>query len=415
MVSAAESIKGANQTSIQESNRSLLLRLLKRRGVCSRVELARLTGLKQATITNIINDMIRIGLVEETGLLDSGKGRKAIGIMLKKDAFYVIGLRLTRKFFRIGLFDPAGELQDHVKYIIPDDQNPSVIMKRMIGAVQKMQNRHSQKRILSAGVSVPGPYFPDSGRIRAVSEFPGWEEIDIRSAFENGLSIPVIVEHDANVGVLAEWENLPKDTDEKVMVYLAVGQGVGAGIIENGKVLKGAYGTAGEVGHISMNALGERCACGNRGCLTGYASTIGFVKLVRNAIREGEKSSLKHDFTFGDLAERIRGDTKDPAVHKIFKEIIVRYLGTLLVNLMWTYSPDEIVVGDEMAEIGDVLTGELRQFVRDHTLPYMTELTGIRLSSLEDDPAFLGSADLVIDSIWDRQELWNQGLRRISS
>ena len=408
MVSATDRTKGANQTRIQESNRSLLLRLLKRRGICSRVELARLTGLKQATITNIINDMIRIGLVEEAGLLDSEKGRKAIGIMLKKDAFYVIGLRLTRKFFRIGLFNPAGELQDHVKYTIPNEQNPDVIINRMIDAVLEMRKNHAEKKILAVGVSVPGPYYPDSGRIRAISEFAGWEEIDIPCEFENKISIPVIVEHDANVGVLAEWVNLPKDTNENVMVYLAVGQGVGAGIIENGKVFKGAYGTAGEVGHISMNALGERCACGNRGCLTGYASTIGFVRLVRNAIRDGEKSTLKDDFTFAELAEKIRNDTEDSAADRVFKEIIVRYLGTLLVNLMWTYSPDEIVIGDEMAEIGDVLIRELQQFVRDHTLPYMTELTGIRLSTLEDDPAFLGSADLVIDSIWDKQELWKR-------
>ena len=398
--------KGSNQASIQEANRILLLRLLKNRKVCSRVELAHLTGLKQATITNNISELIRMGLVEEKGLLGGEKGRRAIGIAIKKDAFYVIGVRLTRQFFRVGLFNTMGEPVETRWYKFGKDQQPSDAMQMMIDAVNQMQERHGELPVLSACFSVPGPYFPSSGQIRSVTEFKDWEDINIPAELEKSLAIPVLVEHDANAGVIAEWLSLGPGNEDEVMVYLAVGQGVGAGIISGGKVFRGAYGTAGEVGHISMNALGERCPCGNRGCLTGYASTIGFSRHVEECLRQGEKSSLKPGFTFSQLAAAVR--ERDPAALRIFREDVVRYLGTLLVNLVWTYSPSRIVIGDEMAEVGDILEEELKQFVRDHILPFLVEETTIRISSLQDDPAFLGTADLAIDLIWESPGLWEK-------
>ena len=399
-------LQGSNQARIQEINRMLILRLLKRKGVCSRVELARLTGLKQATITNIMNDFIRLGLVRESGLLTKGKGRHAIGVMLREDAFYVIGLRLTRQFFRVGLFNTAGTQVDHRQYAIPEGQKADEVMRRMIKAIADMRAAHSSCPVMSAGISVPGPYYPRLGKIMAVTEFQGWENICIRDEFEKALDIPVILEHDANVGVLAEWWGLSLEKQNSVMVYLAVGQGVGAGIVENGKIFKGAYGTAGEIGHISMNALGERCACNNRGCLTGYASTIGFRRRVAQEIQTGTPSSLQPGFSFEELVQAVKAG--DPASMKVFKEDLIRYLGTMLVNLIWTYSPDEIVIGDEMAALGDVLIDALKQFVREHTMSYLTEWTNIRLSCFLDDPAYLGCADLAADLIWENPKLWEQ-------
>ena len=404
MVLEKDRIRGANQASIQEANRTLVMRLLKRRGLCSRVELARMTGLKQATITNIISDLIRMGLVYETGLIGGGKGRRAIGLTIRQDAFYVIGLRLTRRFFRVGLFNTAGEQIDHKRYNISDRNKPRTVMRDMLAGIHDMISAHPSCNVLAACISIPGPYYPRIGRILAVTEFHGWDDVDIRKEFEEGLDIPVVLEHDANVGAVAEWWNYPHDSENEVMVYLAIGQGVGAGIISHGELFKGAYGTAGEVGHFSMNALGEKCECNNRGCLTMYASTIGFARRVEEEIQKGEKTVLKEGFTFSELAAAVR--EHDPLAFRLFKEDVVRYLGTLLVNLIWTYSPSEIVIGDEMAEVGDVLVEELRQFVKDHTLPYLTEWTKIRLSGLADDPAYVGSADLAMDLIWDRPRLW---------
>ena len=96
--------KGKNLEAVQAMNRKLLLKLLQQNSMCSRANLAAQSGLKQATITNIINDFISWGLVEETGLIEGNKGRRAIGIRLKDDSYYVIGIRLSRKYFEIGIF-----------------------------------------------------------------------------------------------------------------------------------------------------------------------------------------------------------------------------------------------------------------------------------------------------------------------
>ena len=314
--------KGINQTKTQESNRALLLRLLKHLGVTSRVELASLSGLQQATITYIINDFIKWGLVRETGIMSGEKGRRTIGIALNDKAFYVIGVRMTRQFFYIGLFNVMGKIVKSKKIPIGKEQTPQDIVNSMLDEIQLLRGEHRKKKILAAGLSLPGPYYPELGKIMAITGFEGWNAIDIKQEFENALDIPVLIEHDANAGALAEWWRMPLERSKEVLIYVAAGQGIGAGILSDGQLFKGAFGTAGEIGHISMDAFGEKCACNNRGCLTEFVSTVRLMKQIEKALAAGEKSCLKPGFTYEEAVKAIKG--KDEAAYKVFHEEIVR-------------------------------------------------------------------------------------------
>ena len=107
---AGNDLKGVNQDSIQSMNRTLIIKLLREQGVCSRANLAKLSGLKKATVTYIVNDFISWGCVREVGLMQGDKGRRSIGITLAEDSYYVIGIRLARRNFKIGLFSINGRL-----------------------------------------------------------------------------------------------------------------------------------------------------------------------------------------------------------------------------------------------------------------------------------------------------------------
>ena len=281
-------INGTNQESNQAYNRALVLRSLQHAQHCSRAELARLTNLKQGTIGNIIKDFMDWGLVEETGSFSGIKGRRTIGVRFSDRKYRVIGFRLTRRYYTIGVFTlDCKEVCERIHMDIKGDSAPELILEEVCCRIKDLIAEHGEWQFLAVGVSVPGPYYQDSGEIALISTFPGWRNIRICDIMRSRIDIPVIVEHDANAGALAE-STLAADRDMyDTMVYVSAGQGIGAGIVNRGEVYTGALGIAGEIGHTCIDVHGEVCECGQRGCLTLYASTIALTQNVKARLGMG--------------------------------------------------------------------------------------------------------------------------------
>lgn len=391
---------GQNLEAVQAMNRTLLLRLLQQNHVCSRANLAVQSGLKQATITNIINDFISWGIVEETGLIEGSKGRRAIGIQLKQDQFYVIGLRLSRKYFEIGIFTLLGELVGEAYRENVVDTFPSVVLPKMKRIIRELIQKNPDKRILAVGVAVPGPYYYKEDLIEVITSFPGWKKVPIMRELQRELNIPVIVDHDANAGVLAECSLGLDPSVYETVVYVAVGQGIGAGIFHKGRIFRGATGIAGEIGHASVDLNGPLCECGNRGCLTACASTLAFVERVNTSRKmQGRETEL----CFGDLIELIR--KKDTLVYKEFQEVM-RYLSAGIVNLIYSYNPRLIIIGDEMSRIGSPVLEEIKKNLDVLSVRKVVDQAELRLTSFELDSAFVGAAEVAIDYTFVHTELF---------
>ena len=389
---------GKNLEAIQAMNRTLLLRLLQQNHICSRANLAEQSGLKQATITNIINDFISWELVEETGLIEGCKGRRAIGIRLKTEGFYVIGVRLSRKYFEVGIFTLMGELveEEYREYIT--NTKPSVVIPKIQEYIQRLIEDHPEKKILAVGMAVPGPYYFEEGVIEAV--FTDWENVSIKRMLQDGLELPVVIDHDANAGVLAECSFGIDPNLYETVVYLAVGQGIGAGIYYEGKIFRGATGIAGEIGHASINMDGPRCECGNRGCLTCYASTLAFAERVNQRMRNMGRQPFKQ---FQDLIQPVR--QKDTVIYEEF-QVNMRYLSAGIINLIYSYNPSLIIIGDEMSRVGEQVPEEIRYNIRQLVERKVLNQAEIRLTSFEKDSAFIGAAELAIDYAFVHTELF---------
>lgn len=391
---------GKNLEAIQAMNRTLLLRLLQHNHICSRATLAEQSGLKQATITNIINDFISWGLVEETGLIEGCKGRRAIGIRLKTEGFYVIGVRLSRKYFEVGIFTLMGELveEEYREYIT--NTKPGVVIPKIQEYIQKLIEEHTDKHILAVGMAVPGPYYFKEGVIEAV--FTDWENVSIKSMLQEGMKLPVVIDHDANAGVLAECSFGTEPNLYETVVYLAVGQGIGAGIYHDGKVFRGATGIAGEIGHASINMDGPRCECGNRGCLTCYASTMAFTERVNQRMHSpGHRPLLQ----FQDLIQPIK--RREKIIYEEFR-VNMRYLSAGIINLIYSYNPGLIIIGDEMSRIGEQVPEEIRYNISLLMERKVLKQAEIRLTSFEKDSAFIGAAELAIDYAFVHTELFRE-------
>lgn len=397
--------EGTNHGDVQEMNRSLLIRLMRQMPVCSRADLAKATGLERATITNIIKDLMDWGLVKEVGIIDGKKGRRSIGITINSELYRVIGIRLTRKYFYVGLFDIAGK-----EYLIRTEEinsssDPLETMEKMKTIIKEIIKDNETEHFIGIGCAIPGPFFRNEGKMALITELPGWENISIRQELETSFGLPVYLEHDANVGALAEWWLGMSRIEKGTMVYIAAGQGIGAGIVIDGRVFRGAQGIAGEIGHASIAFDGPKCECGNNGCLTNYCSTLALKREINKLLTDYPKSKLKKDCSLGSIFEAI--EAEDELAIKVFTQV-AKYLCFGLINVIYSYNPDVIIIGDELAQAGRRLLQICNETIKEHLLPQIYEKLSVSLSSFSKDPILIGAGALVVDKVLSRPSLIKQ-------
>ncbi len=382
--------KGINQDTIQAFNRSLIINLLRKNGICSRVQLAHTTGLKQATVTNIVSDFINWGFVKEVGFLNGSKGRRSIGISINTDAYRVIGVRIARKYYSVGLFDLTGALHQLQRV----DTDPSDQPKKILENIEKMildcLEHSSAYTILSIGIAIPGPFIQKEGRIGLMTETEGWESILIKEELERLYHIPVFLEHDANAGVYTQQWHSKEASECKELIYVAVGEGIGAGIMINGEIIRGSLGTAGEIGHTCIDFNGPKCACGNTGCLEKYCSSIAFTNSVNK--------TLKQNLTFEQVKERVKKE--DPVCLQKFQKAC-EYLGIGIVNLINNFNPDMVILGDEMSHINPGLMYDIVcKVVKKRIIPEIWNNVKIGFSNIKNDSILYGAAIVAINEVF---------------
>lgn len=382
---------GINQDIIQQMNRRLIIRLLRKKGNCSRAELARWSKLKPATITNIINEFLELGLVKETGIIKTKKGRNAVGLSLSSREYKIIALRLSRKYFILGLFDISGNELSSAKYDILENDTSQDAFEKIKKQIRALINNCKEGQIIAIGCAIPGPFLRTEGKVALMSGFPNWQDIRIKTELEKEFDIPVNLEHDANVGALAYYWKLGAQKNE-TLLYIDAGQGIGAGILNNGELVVGALGIAGEIGHMTIEYNGVFCECGNRGCLEKYCSSIALTKAINKKIEEDNYSILKSNSTFNEITDAIRKDDK-LAVSEYRKACEI--LGIGIVNILNIFNPNIIVIGDEMPMVSpEIMQESIEKIVKARVLKDIWDSTKIIVIK-EDNNIVLGGASIV--------------------
>lgn len=385
---------GYNQENIQDLNRTLLLNLLRREGVCSRATLSHISGLKQATVTNIVNDFINWKVVKETGSLTGSKGRRAIGICINEDIYAVIGVRIARLNYSIGIFSLSGNAMDIVQNEIPPGQVAAVTFGQIKEGIAKLI-KSCTHQVLAIGIALPGPYSYNRKRIEIMTGVLGWADIAIEDELEKLFSLPVFIEQDANAAAMAQFwygKQYETKTADSVLVYVAVGQGVGAGIVINGRLLKGNIGTAGEIGHTTIDIHGDRCSCGNYGCLENFCSSIAFTKAVNQKLKVQEPLSL-------DEISRLVKEGNEIAVNEYKRCCNALYIG--IINIINSFNPTHVIIGDEMAHIApEIMLSCVKSNIKERLIEEVYETTNISMSLVERDSMVHGAAISAIREIY---------------
>lgn len=391
--------QGKNLSDIQEINRALVLKNLRNNPNCSRSQIARNTGLQQATITKIVNDFIDSGIVVETKLLKAARGRRSIGLALNAEHYMVIGVRVTRSHIYVGLYDIAGKEYKLIRESINIADGAEEAIKRMNRVIHHMMDTAGNEYILGIGVGLPGPFLKEQGVIAVMADFPGWEGYSIRQGLENEFGKIVYTVHDAYANGLAEWWFGGKREASKILLSVSMEEGLGAGLINNGKIYYGTQGIAGEIGHISIDYQGLPCVCGNKGCLRNYCTKAAVVR------QAGEGLPSHPDSVLNDMKPILLDHIIQAALDRdTFATSLIRQAGTFLgyglINAIYAYNPDMIVLSREFVQAGDLYLDAVKEVLKNRLLPLIYDELRIEFSSLTHDPVLMGAVALVTDFIF---------------
>ena len=394
---ASPTINTASQAGVAETNRSRIMRHLYRNGVSSRAQIATALGLTPAAITKITAQLIEAHAIEETGDLDGKKNRRSIGLALDTAHFHVIGVKFARSLVQIGVFDLTGNQSSLTTLPYVSNDTIGETIATVHSTIEQLL--HDDPTIVAIGMAVPGPYLRNNGHTAVVSSMQGWRAINFIDEFANSFTVPVFIEQDARAGVLANSLFDPNSNGEPNLAYYLVGEGVGLGVIDHGRIINGALGTATEIGHVSIDVNGKPCDCGNIGCLERYCSTPAIHQmLIDNGTIVNGADSMSHTEACRALfALAHHGDEAALAMIRT----IGTYLGYGCLIIFNTFNPHTIVIGDIVSEAGQPLLDEIKRTVRQRAIPEIYESTTIRLTTMPTDATVLGAAAVAINYLLD--------------
>ena len=394
---ASPTINAASQAGVAETNRSRIMRHLYRNGVSSRAQIAKALGLTPAAITKITAQLIEAHAIEETGDLDGKKNRRSIGLALDTAHFHVIGVKFARSLVQIGVFDLTGSQSSLTTLPYVSNDTIGETIATVHSTIEQLL--HDDPTIVAIGMAVPGPYLRNNGHTAVVSSMQGWRAINFIDEFANSFTVPVFIEQDARAGVLANSLFDPNSNGEPNLAYYLVGEGVGLGVIDHGRIINGALGTATEIGHVSIDVNGKPCDCGNIGCLERYCSTPAIHQmLIDNGTIVNGADNMSHTEACRTLfALAHHGDEAALAMIRT----IGTYLGYGCLIIFNTFNPHTIVIGDIVSEAGQPLLDEIKRTVRQRAIPEIYESTTIRLTTMPTDAAVLGAAAVAINYLLD--------------
>ena len=399
---ASPTINAASQAGVAETNRSRIMRHLYRNGVSSRAQIAKALGLTPAAITKITAQLIEAHAIEETGDLDGKKNRRSIGLALDTAHFHVIGVKFARSLVQIGVFDLTGSQSSLTTLPYVSNDTIGETIATVHSTIEQLL--HDDPTIVAIGMAVPGPYLRNNGHTAVVSSMQGWRAINFIDEFANSFTVPVFIEQDARAGVLANSLFDPNSNGEPNLAYYLVGEGVGLGVIDHGRIINGALGTATEIGHVSIDVNGKPCDCGNIGCLERYCSTPAIHQmLIDNGTIVNGADNMSHTEACRALfALAHHGDEAALAMIRT----IGTYLGYGCLIIFNTFNPHTIVIGDIVSEAGQPLLDEIKRTVRQRAIPEIYESTTIRLTTMPTDAAVLGAAAVAINYLLDHPSVF---------
>ncbi len=374
-----------------------LLRLIWREREISRAEIARRTELARSTVSEIVVELLRTGLIAEVGTEASTGGRRPVVLQFQDQACGILGVEMGAAHVAVALTDLRGHVlawDERRHPVRTDPDGARALILELCDAGIKAWRR-GVRRLVGIGVAVPCPMDPRHPERLSELVLPDWHGRHGFEVLSRRYGVPVLVDNDANLGALAEhWWGAGRGVDH--FAYIKVATGVGSGHVIDGNIYRGATGVAGEIGHLPIDPHGSPCMCGLRGCLGTLVGQAALVERASRLLAEYPHSALAGSPpTVAAIEDAALAG--DPMAVRIVREA-AEYLGIAVAGMLNLMNPALVVLGGDLAPLGELLLGPLNETVRRRTLVSSIEAAEVRTSELGPQSVAVGAATLVLKS-----------------
>ena len=314
------------------------------------------------------------------------------------DDAYVLAADVGGTNLRIAAVSVDGELLHQVSEPTPRDGEAFDIADSIrLAAESCIAGSGRRGRPMSFGLALAALVNPIQGKVLSSPNLPQLNEIPLSATLSERLGITVALENDATAAAIGEyWLGASKGVSNSVLVTL--GTGVGGGLILDGRPYRGADGTAGEVGHICVEPEGHPCGCGSRGCVEQYSSATAIVRIAGELITPNSPSALQDNRDFDSKDVYAAAMAGDPIAVGAF-QIMGRYLGIALADLVDVLNPELIVIGGGAAGAWDFFSHHVRSEIQARAFRHPADRVQLVRASLGGSAGIFGAARIAIDSV----------------
>lgn len=395
-------IKQKNTDRVAFKNQSLKLNILSHfadKGHATISELSKEFNFSSPKIANIINSLIKDGLVKNFGKEESEAGRRPVIYGLNPNCFYFVGAEIKRDFINIGMLNFNKKLitiQQQIPYKLRDTQESLDALSEILK--QFIEGQEQKDKIAGIGINLSGRINFRTGHSYSYFHF---SDTPLSKVLQQELNIPVFLENDSRAMALGEFSSGIVE-DEKNVIFVNIDYGIGAGIMVEGTIQYGKSGFAGEIGHIPIFDNEIICQCGKKGCLetegSGYALTQNFIKKVK----EGHTTIISktkpnpNDILLGDIIEAAKND--DTLAIELIAQIGEK-IGQGIAILINLYNPGLVILGGSLSAVGALIKLPIESAIHKYSLSVVNKDTKLKVSVLGEEAGVIGAGLLVRDKI----------------
>jgi predicted NBD/HSP70 family sugar kinase len=386
-----EDVKIANSEYIRDLNLASIFRLIHKYGPVSRKELSDNTGYSPATISNHVKRLLDNGFVKETDKGSSTGGRKPVYLTVNPERGYLLAMDIGVNYVKIYLFDLNLQIKDQLE-IAGRKKRAEELMPFLVKSLKEFCRKAGidTDKIIGLGVALPGLVDNEKGYLHFAPNLK-WHNLDIRSYFAEEFAFSILIENEAKAAVIGEKEVIYPGIDN--IAFVSINEGVGCGLIIDGKLYLGASGNAGEFGHIIIDSDGPECHCGNSGCWETLAS-MNFI-INKYFERTGEKLDSQ------EIIKKVSFQP-DQELLSIVKEC-AHNIAVGLVNIINSLSPELLVIGGDIIGLKKYIAEDIERIVKKNALNISYEKANIVYSKLGNKAALYGLARMVFDNSIGRE------------
>lgn len=383
----------ATHQQTKEHNRDLVLKNIFAIKAISRAEIARLTQLTRPTVSDVVTLLINEGLVEEVGVGASIGGKSPILLSLVEDSRYMISLNLAHDQFSGGVVNLRGEIKARVNLPVSGRDGEQAL--NLVYEILDQLICMDWKPIIGIGVGTPGLVNTREGIVVNAVNLD-WKDLPLAQLLRDRYQLPVHILNDSQAAAIGEYVYGGGHATDENLVVINVREGIGAGILINGRLFQGDGGGAGEIGHLVVQEGGSLCRCGNHGCLETIASTRGIVERAKIFARDFPNSEIakKPDsITLESLQHAYVGG--DPLAQKVVIDAGL-YLGGAIASLISTLNIQKFILIGDMTQFGQQWLEAICEKMSQGTLSKLAEGTSIEIGKPESQDTILGASALML-------------------